>query len=186
MKAAEKGFSLVEVMATLAVMSLAIGMVASSVGASLNSASQTGDDPAKALRRVMSIIRSALANPAPAGGLARIAPLFGDERRLHFITADERDGGLVSNRFVSSAKGLIWNRSTARHERDLLQADFSNDPVTVVPDLANLRFAYRANDDGGWRSAWAVGPKAPVLVRVEISAKGGRVLSGVVRIGAER
>ena len=130
-------------------------------------------------------IDAAVAAPAPAGGLARIAPLFGDERRLYFITADERDGGLMANRFASSPHGLTWDRTPVRHERELVTANYPNAPDAMVPHLSNLRFAYRAQDDKGWRSAWAAQPAAPVLVRIEITTKGGRVLSGVIRIGGE-
>ena len=182
MIAPERGFSLVEVMATLAVMSLAIGMVASSVNASLTAANRLSDDPGKALRRVISILGAAAAAPAPAGGLARIAPVFGDERRVHFITADENDGGFMANRFTASRDGLRWDRTPVRHEREVATAVFSDIEAISVPHLPDMRFAYRAKGQAGWRSDWAAGPAAPDLVRVQVRGRGGRILTGVAAL----
>lgn len=185
MTRSERGFSLVEVMATLAVMALAIGMVASSVSASLTRDNQTSNDPVTALRRVMSVIGSAVASPAPAGGLARIAPLFGDEQRIVFVTAEESDGGLIANRFVSSPEMLTWDRKPIRQEREIVSTSFLNADAIHVPHLMKVQFSYRARGEGDWRSIWPVGPTAPVLVRVRIGAKGGRIVDGVVRIGSD-
>lgn len=186
MKAAERGFSLVEVLATLAVMALVIGMVASSVTASLTAGSRVSDDPNKALRRVMSLLQSAVTAPASAGGLARIAPLYGDERRLHFVTVSEDDGGLAANRFLSSDEGLIWDRKPVRHEREIVEAIYPIAETVTVPQLTGLRFSYRKTGQNGWRLDWPAGPTAPDLVRVQIVGNGGRILSGVVRTGAVR
>jgi len=177
----EHGFSLIEVMVTLSVMALAAGMVATAV-AGISGFGKARSDPAHALWRLASIIETALAAPASAGGLNRVAPVFGDATSLSFLTATDTSKGLIANRFTATSAGLQWDQASVRNERDIVDAIYPADAAIIVEQLSGLRFAYRRRGDADWRAAWPVGPHAPDIISVQVTANGGRKLRSIIEI----
>lgn len=177
----EGGFSLIEVMVTLSVMALAAGMVASTV-AGISGFGKARSDSAQAVKRLASIIETALAAPVPAGGLKRVAPFFGDATSLSFLTASETSKGLIANRFASTSVGLQWDQVRVRNGRDIVDVIYPAAASIKVAQLSGLRFAYKRRGDAVWRTAWPIGPQAPDIVRVQVTANGGRRLWSIVQI----
>jgi general secretion pathway protein J len=165
------GFTLIEVMAALAVVALVLGTLALSVRFGMAASRTVGrvSESAAALESTDAVLRRLIEGVDPGGGIG-FAPFVGGANSFECLTAMPDQGRLPAHRmwarvFVDNAHRLVvrW--------RPYLRAVRlgPRPPVREVVLLANVDSIALDfwNPDSGWVRAWPAS-QPPVLVRIRL------------------
>ena len=196
----ERGFTIIELIASLVIMAIVLVVLGSNVrllAASWDQQSHHLQQTDMLLRGARALVRDLQSvqrithrAPGQPGDQAKIA-FVGDHGAISFaaLEADQaiRPGlVLVNYRLDRRSSGAVLVRRTASigHAANIATAEFRN-PVIIFDDLDDLRLSYRAgeNDKVGWRSSWDDPFALPAVVRIRaVKTSGLRFPDIVVRL----
>lgn len=174
----EAGFSLVELLVSLAVMGLMASLLLSGLVTGrrawdrVDQRTRASEDVAAA----QSLLRTLIRRLYPQGSLRGSRPFvqfFGDEHRMLFQSAPTDAEAPAPPRFYRlslSAGGALMLESRHGTARD---PDRMTDSATITRDVRSVEFSYfgRALPDGQprWRPRWQDQPVPPQAIRVRLT-----------------
>jgi prepilin-type N-terminal cleavage/methylation domain-containing protein len=193
---AAHGFTLIEVLAALAIGSAVIAATAALINnVALNFDRRTGvtgkaDQLLLAVERLAADLGSARLVPQSAGGTDATAAFNGDAADVKFITVRNSAQGTQSEEVVSlqveesdGVSHLVRRRALWRQPTPFAGVVLQ-DPVRLIEGQVDMTFAFASPGPDGtlsWSETWSGKPLLPRLVRLTIRdrASGADLLPGV-------
>lgn len=176
----EAGFTLVELLAALAILAVLTGVLAAALSTGFTGRERitARADALEELRAAQSLIRRTLSEARPvqwtAQGRFTVAAFDGAPGRVSFIgtlPGFDGPGGLHQIRFGVEDGALVMERALTAGEEQVFR---TADPVVLLRDVAALRVTYfgkRARaTQGQWHPEWKDEASLPDLVRLEVES----------------
>ena len=195
----QRGFTLVEMLASLAIAAVAFVLIGSNVRLLASSWErhterlQQSDQllrGARVLQRDLQAIRRMMEGEPGS----RTLSFVGDRRSVSFVTLEPeypvRPGlAFVSYRLRKGTSGfqLIRRRARFTEGASIGAVDFK-DPVVIFDDISDLQFGYLSHnfENAGWITRWSDPETFPALVRIRtVKATGPGVPDVVVRLRSD-
>ena len=187
------GFTLVELLASLAIAAAALALIGSNVqllasGWNRHTARLQQSDEllrgARILRRDLRAIRRVSEGEPDAQTLS----FAGNHRSVRFVTLEPdypAQAGLAFVRYYLSkgSSGIQLIRQRARFtENTLIAAIDFEDPIVIFEDVSELQFGYLSDTPGrtGWTQRWSDPVRLPALVRIRAVRRGGAAIPDIV------
>lgn len=193
---ADAGFTLIEVIVALALLSLMAALLAGIVNGSRQMLGfLERNDAANSVEPVQSYLRSAVSQTVilvdPAGGLSRSASvvgLKGEPDHIVFATSYSLRGqyeglyqidiGLTRTAGGQQGLDLVASQTLVRGDGSDVQFPVAVQRSTLLANVAGVSFAYfgrrdAAIDDWEWQTDWPYSDRLPSIVRIDVRFASG-------------
>jgi len=172
------GFTLVELLAALAVLAMLTGVLAAALSTGFTGRSRitARADALDELRAAQALMRRTMTEARPVSwtsqGRFAVAAFDGAPNHVAFIgtlPGFDGPGGLHQIRFALTGGALVMERASTAGEEQIFR---TADPVVLLRDVAALRFTYfgrrQRSSEARWHPDWQDETSLPDLVRVEV------------------
>lgn len=173
------GFTLVEMLVTLAILGLASAMVLGALSSAAIMVQRSGEKSSEAsdVFRAQAILRARIERTIvlPANRTMHATRMEGSSTELAFVApaADrEQPGGLqrYKLRLTPSGDLMLYSIDILSERANAADALFGWHTARLLGDVAQVSLVYR--DEQGWYSTWSARPDLPTLVRITLERYG--------------